>query len=67
MLGQGWEDVSTTESNDGGLIQNHEGFGIIPRCVASLFEGFEKRSPNLNHLTSKLVRFLFFSFSACNI
>lgn len=44
MLGQGWEDISPNESNDDRIIQRHEGFGIIPRCIAELFEWIKKRA-----------------------
>jgi hypothetical protein len=50
MLGQGWEDISPNDpaaSGDGpgnGIIQQHQGFGLIPRCIAELFEWIDKRS-----------------------
>jgi hypothetical protein len=49
MLGQGWEEISPTDpSSDrppgNGLIQEHQGFGLIPRCIAELFDWIDKRS-----------------------
>jgi hypothetical protein len=45
MLGRGWEDISPNEAQQSErIIQEHEGFGLIPRCIAELFEWIQKRS-----------------------
>lgn len=44
MLGQGWEDVSPNVSHGDRIIQEHEEFGLIPRCIAELFDWIKRRS-----------------------
>jgi hypothetical protein len=45
MLGQGWEEISPNDSQQSDrIIQESDGFGLIPRCIAELFEWIKKRS-----------------------
>lgn len=45
MLGQGWEEISPNDSQQSErIIQESDGFGLIPRCIAELFDWIQKRS-----------------------